>query len=108
VSRPVRYAQSFWDEVSAYFPPERDGRGGASLADFEAVVLPAIEFQLARGYDELPDAVPDAPLKLVIVQTPLGLAGAYAHLVGDGDAEFVNVVGFMVDTSFGGVLSDEE
>jgi len=51
VIRPVEFDGSFWDEVEAYFPPERDGRGGASIADFQAVVLPAIEFQLARGYD---------------------------------------------------------
>jgi len=67
-----------------------------------------VEFQLARGYDELPDAQPGIPIKIVLVQTPLGLAGAYAHLVRDDDGqESVNAVGFMVDTQFGADRHDD-
>jgi len=93
VIRRVEFDRSFWDEVEAYFPPERDGRGAPSLADFQELVLPAIEFQLARGYDDLANAQPGLPIKIVLVQTPLGLAGAYAHLVLHEDGEVVHAVG---------------
>jgi hypothetical protein len=107
VIRRVEFDDSFWDEVEAHFPPERDGHGGASLADFQEVVLPAIEFQLARGYDELADAQPGLPVKVVLVQTPVGLAAAYAHLVRHEDGEVVHAVGFMVDTDFEAEPPDE-
>jgi len=38
---------------------------------------------------------------VVLVQTPLGLAGAYAHLVRHEHGEVVHAIGFMIDTDLG-------
>lgn len=55
--RPVRRSPQFIAKAQSLFPPGGSASGGASFETFEDLVLPGVEEQFRRQFDDLPVAL---------------------------------------------------
>jgi hypothetical protein len=102
--RRVSRSALFLEHAEAFFPPAGSARGEPTFALFENGPLRGVEEQLARSFDELPEAAPGIRFAMTIAVPAFPPMVFYAALGTDGAVELLDVI---IDEDYWDLVGDD-
>lgn len=95
--RPVRVADSLFEQLDRLLPAERGAGGEPSVTDFLVLDLPAIVDRFAVDFDVLPEVIVGVPSGRVLVTTG-GLVARIAVYGLEAVDGSIDLIGIDVET----------